>query len=95
MATKTLTITEDAYGRLAALKEEDESFSDVITKITGKVSLLSIAGILTEELFKQIDSEEKEIVLNSMRYAEESPWPSPSVLEEGIFALGGDNATRG
>ena len=48
MATKTLTITEDAYGRLAALKEEDESFSDVITKITGKVSLLSIAGILTK-----------------------------------------------
>ncbi len=49
MATKTLTITEDAYERLAAFKDETESFSDVITKITGKVSLLSIAGVLTKE----------------------------------------------
>ncbi len=48
MATKTLTITEDAYERLATLKDETESFSDVIAKITGKVSLLSIAGILSE-----------------------------------------------
>lgn len=49
MGTKTLTITEDAYARLAAFKDETESFSDVIAKITGKVSLLSIAGILSEE----------------------------------------------
>ncbi len=49
MATKTLTITEDAYERLATAKEENESFSEVINRITGKVSLLSIAGILTEK----------------------------------------------
>lgn len=58
MATKTLTITEDAYERLAAFKNESESFSDVITKITGKVSLLSIAGILTE---KEADGLERSI----------------------------------
>jgi len=56
MATKTLTITEDAYERLAALKEEDESFSTVINRITGKVSLLSFAGILTK---KEADCMEK------------------------------------
>lgn len=42
-------------------------------------------GLLNEELYKQIDHEEKEIVLAAMRYAEESPWPSPNVLEEGVF----------
>ena len=58
MATKTLTITEDAYERLAAFKDETESFSDVIAKITHKVSLLSIAGILTE---KEADGLERSI----------------------------------
>ncbi len=33
MATKSLTITEDAYGKLKTLKCGDESFSDVITRI--------------------------------------------------------------
>lgn len=58
MATKTLTITEDAYERLATAKEENESFSEAINRITGKVSLLSIAGILTE---KEADRLEKSI----------------------------------
>jgi predicted CopG family antitoxin len=51
-------ITEDAYERLAMLKEGTESFSDVINKITGKVSLFSIAGLLTE---KEADKLEKNI----------------------------------
>lgn len=58
MATKTLTITEDAYERLAMMKEETESFSEVISRITGKVSLLSVAGLLTE---KEADELEKKI----------------------------------
>ncbi|HIH65630.1 MAG TPA: hypothetical protein HA282_00240, partial [Nanoarchaeota archaeon] len=48
MATKTISITEDAYKRLEVLKTEKESFSDIINKITKKKSLLDIAGILTE-----------------------------------------------
>ncbi len=49
MATKTLTITEDAYDRLGALKENNESFSEVIRRLTSKVRLTDFAGILTNE----------------------------------------------
>ena len=39
-------VTEDAYKRLANLKRERESFSEVIVRVTGKSSLRSIYGIL-------------------------------------------------
>ncbi len=48
MATKTISITEEAYERLAARKKEKESFSDVINKLTTKRSLLDFAGLLSE-----------------------------------------------
>ncbi|MCL9813565.1 antitoxin VapB family protein [Natranaeroarchaeum aerophilus] len=35
MATKSLTITEEAYERLKAHKREDESFTDTILRLTG------------------------------------------------------------
>ena len=49
MTVKTLTITEDAYTRLAAEKENGESFSDVIRRITGKRSLLDLVGVLSDK----------------------------------------------
>lgn len=35
MGTKRLTITEEAYDRLEAHKREDETFTDVIVRLTG------------------------------------------------------------
>lgn len=35
MGTKTLTITEEAYDRLKAHKQEGESFTDVVLRLTG------------------------------------------------------------
>jgi predicted CopG family antitoxin len=49
MATKTITITVDAYDRLFVLKRETESFSDVIRRVAGRVKLSDFAGILTKE----------------------------------------------
>ena len=61
MATKTISITEDAYRRLANLKKENESFSMVINRVTKKSdfeNLKKLHGILKgksgEELEKNI-----------------------------------------
>lgn len=42
--------------------------------------------ILTEEEFEQMDKEQKDLVVAAMHYADESPWPDPITLEEGVFA---------
>jgi len=45
--TKNISLSDDAYNALAALKEKDKSFSDIILEITkkyGKKNLTSFAG---------------------------------------------------
>jgi len=52
MATRTISITDEAYKRLARLKKENESFSIVINRIAGKrdnIKLSNFAGILSRE----------------------------------------------
>ena len=49
MATKSITITNEAYERLAAFKGENESFSEVITKLTRKSSILDLVGLLSDK----------------------------------------------
>jgi len=49
MATKTISITEEAYERLASAKDRNESFSEVILKHFPKRPLLELAGILSHE----------------------------------------------
>lgn len=44
------------------------------------------AKVLTEEEFQAIDKEEKEKVLEAMKFAEESPWPDPITLEDDVYA---------
>jgi predicted CopG family antitoxin len=44
MASKNITITEDAYDRLKALKREDESFSDLVTRLTENADPMAFAG---------------------------------------------------
>lgn len=42
--------------------------------------------MLTEEEFKGYDKEMREIVVEAVHFADESPWPDPLTLEEDVFA---------
>ncbi|MBI4163696.1 MAG: antitoxin VapB family protein [Candidatus Aenigmarchaeota archaeon] len=46
---KLISLSENAYERLAAKKIEGESFSDVVSRLTGGTkNLTDFAGLLTE-----------------------------------------------
>jgi predicted CopG family antitoxin len=61
MATKTISITEEAYGRLKAWKEGKDSFSDVINKLADKkVKWTDLAGLLTDKEADELEASIKE-----------------------------------
>lgn len=60
MATKTISITEEAYERLRMRKEKNESFTDVINRVTGKKDIMELAGILSKEEGEKLKSYIKE-----------------------------------
>ncbi|NGX38461.1 MAG: Acetoin:2,6-dichlorophenolindophenol oxidoreductase subunit alpha [Chlamydiae bacterium] len=47
---------------------------------------LSSFNMIDDETYKALDKEQKDIVLASMKYADECPWPDPIHLEEDVFA---------
>jgi predicted CopG family antitoxin len=49
MGTKNISISEEAYERLAALKRPNESFTEVVNRLTKKRSILELAGVITEK----------------------------------------------
>ena len=62
MATKTISITEEAYRRLASLRgRENESFSEVINKVTGNNRLMDYFGILSEASADRLEKNIKKI----------------------------------
>jgi predicted CopG family antitoxin len=59
MGTRNISISDEAYARLSALKGPNESFTDVINRVAGKRSILELAGVLTDlegdELRRRVD----------------------------------------
>lgn len=47
--SKSIRLSEEAYNRLEAHKEDDETFSAVVLRLAGERSLLELAGILSDE----------------------------------------------
>lgn len=54
MGTKNISISEEAYQRLASLKKPNESFTQVINRLTQKRSILELAGTLSEQEAEEI-----------------------------------------
>lgn len=48
MGTKTIRLDDEIYERIRAEKREDETFSETIERLIGDVSLLELAGGLSE-----------------------------------------------
>jgi predicted CopG family antitoxin len=61
MGTKNISISEEAYERLAAFKRPNESFTEVVNRLTKKRSILELAGTITEVEGKEIRGEVEEL----------------------------------
>jgi pyruvate dehydrogenase E1 component alpha subunit len=47
---------------------------------------LSDQGFISDAQYEAMDKEQKDLVLASMKFADESPWPDPITLGEDVFA---------
>jgi len=69
---KTLTISEEAYKRLAEIKRKDESFTNAILRLTeGKARLSKHAGA-----WKGVDDSDVKRVFSEIEEAWRKGWPS-------------------
>ena len=55
MPSRTLNVTEEAYEMLASLKQDRESFTDVIKRLAGERSLFDIVGVLDEDQARRME----------------------------------------
>lgn len=55
MGTKTISLADDAYEKLKAHKREGESFSDVVRRLTGGVTLSEYHGALEAETADELE----------------------------------------
>ena len=60
MATVNISITREAYERLAALRKHKESFSDIINRLTNRTDLLQFAGILSKKSADRLERHVRE-----------------------------------
>ena len=73
MAVKTITVTEEAYNTLRKLKEDEESFSRVIIRLSERkrVDLKRYAGILSEKRAEELKKLAKNVRERASKDTEE------------------------
>jgi predicted CopG family antitoxin len=55
MGTTTISLSDDAYERLKAAKHDEESFSDVVRRLTSGSQLSEYFGILDDEAADELE----------------------------------------
>lgn len=74
MGTKNISISDDAYQRLKAMRKPGESFTDVIERMTHGVGVLELVGVLSKtegaDLRRRIREVRKESKERTVRIVE-------------------------
>ena len=60
MGSRNISISDEAYLRLSELKSRNESFTDVIYRLTNRTNILDLRGILKQENGKSLEKNIKE-----------------------------------
>ncbi|MGC8506358.1 MAG: antitoxin VapB family protein [Thermoplasmata archaeon] len=55
MGSKNISISDEAYLRLSELKAKNESFTDLIYRLTNRTNVLDLEGIIKEEEGKSLE----------------------------------------
>jgi predicted CopG family antitoxin len=56
VGTKTISLADDAYEKLKARKREEESFSDVVRRLAGGVTLAEYHGAIEAETADELET---------------------------------------
>lgn len=89
--TKTITLTREAYERLRARKGPNESFSDVILRLTTKRPLAESAGLLSKASVKAIREAIDETRRERRRKVKaQRDWGSEAVFRAGEASFSDD-----
>ena len=70
MATKNISITEEAYDRLSNLKKKNESFSEIIVRVTGKANLRDFFGIISKKKADEVSNNIKKSRVENRKLSE-------------------------
>ena len=60
MGSKNISISDEAYLRLSELKSKNESFTELIYRLTNKTNVLDLKGTVKEDEAKYLEKTIKE-----------------------------------
>ena len=60
MGSKNISISDEAYLRLSELKLKNESFTELIYRLTNRTNVLDLKGIISEDEGKSLEKNIRE-----------------------------------